>query len=135
MPSPALCLLPSARPLLTLPSLQHATARPLTFCHTPAPRRALPCPPPLQQALHAFVHDPRCAVLTVVMSTSGGAAGLTLTVASTAFIMEPSLNPGLEAQAAARIYRLGAWGGAVGLASIPWGVALALGPLLKGSPY
>lgn len=41
------------------------------------------------------------------MSTSGGAAGLTLTVARTAFILEPSLNPGLEAQAAARICRLG----------------------------
>ena len=44
----------------------------------------------------------------VVMSTSGGAAGLTLTVAHTAFLLEPSLNPGLEAQAAARICRLGA---------------------------
>lgn len=42
------------------------------------------------------------------MSTSGGAAGLTLTVAHTAFLLEPSLNPGLEAQAAARICRLGA---------------------------
>lgn len=41
------------------------------------------------------------------MSTAGGAAGLTLTVATTAFLMEPSLNPGLEAQAAARIWRLG----------------------------
>lgn len=121
------------------------------------------------------MHDPGCSVLTVVMSTAGGAAGgppgttdltphrgtllnmpafcscltrpmppaaangrphtpgahgrthtpgaravprcacclplptgLTLTVASTAFIMEPAFNPGLEAQAAARIYRLGA---------------------------
>ena len=45
------------------------------------------------------------------MSTSGGAAGLTLTAASTAFLLEPALNPGLEAQAAARIYRLGGWGG------------------------
>lgn len=48
------------------------------------------------------------------MSTSGGAAGLTLTVARTAFILEPSLNPGLEAQAAARICRLGARRRAVG---------------------
>ncbi len=38
---------------------------------------------------------------------AGGAAGLTLTVANTVFLMEPALNPGLEAQAAARIYRLG----------------------------
>ena len=61
----------------------------------------------LQEALHRFTHDPTCMVLTVVMSTSGGAAGLTLTAASTAFILEPTLNPGLEQQAAARIYRLG----------------------------
>lgn len=60
-----------------------------------------------QDALHRFLHDPTCVVLAVVMSTSGGAAGLTLTAASTAFLLEPSLNPGLEAQAAARIYRLG----------------------------
>eukprot|EP00887_Chlorella_sp_A99_P005493 scaffold1.g5493.t1 len=60
-----------------------------------------------QEALDRFHHDPACAVLTVVMSNSGGAAGLTLTVATTAFILEPGLNPGLEAQAAARIYRLG----------------------------
>ena len=38
---------------------------------------------------------------------AGGAAGLTLTEANTVFLMEPALNPGLEAQAAARIYRLG----------------------------
>ena len=37
----------------------------------------------------------------------GGAAGLTLTAANTVFIMEPSLNPGLEAQAAGRVHRLG----------------------------
>ena len=32
-------------------------------------------------------------------------------MAHTAFLLEPSLNPGLEAQAAARICRLGAWAG------------------------
>lgn len=47
----------------------------------------------------------------VMMSTAGGAAGLTLTVATTAFILEPSLNPGVESQAAARIWRLGQVGG------------------------
>jgi E3 ubiquitin-protein ligase SHPRH len=46
-----------------------------------------------------------------MMSTAGGAAGLTLTVATTAFILEPSLNPGVESQAAARIWRLGQVGG------------------------
>ena len=34
--------------------------------------------------------------------------GLTLTVATSAYLMEPAMHPGLEAQAAARIYRLGA---------------------------
>lgn len=58
-------------------------------------------------ALRRFVTDPDCTVLTVVMSTGGGAAGLTLTVASHVFLLEPNLNPGLEAQAAARVYRLG----------------------------
>jgi len=60
-----------------------------------------------QAALHRFLHDPNCMVLTVLMSTGGGAAGLTLTNAQAAFIMEPSMSPGLEQQAAARIYRLG----------------------------
>ncbi len=46
-------------------------------------------------------------VLLLMMSTSGGAAGLTLTRATTAFLLEPPPNPGLEAQAAARIHRLG----------------------------
>ncbi|KAK9915395.1 hypothetical protein WJX75_008587 [Coccomyxa subellipsoidea] len=58
-------------------------------------------------ALKRFIHDPDCAVILIVLSTGGGAAGLTLTVANTVFLMEPALNPGLEAQAAARIYRLG----------------------------
>ena len=58
-------------------------------------------------ALRRFMTDPECTVLTVVMSTGGGAAGLTLTVASHVFLLEPNLNPGLEAQAAARVYRLG----------------------------
>ena len=37
----------------------------------------------------------------------GGAAGLTLTHANTAVILEPSLTPGIEAQAAGRISRIG----------------------------
>lgn len=58
-------------------------------------------------ALKSFLTDPKCSVLTVIMSTSGGASGLTLTVASHVFLMEPNLNPGLEAQAAGRVHRLG----------------------------
>lgn len=46
-------------------------------------------------------------MVSCAASTPPPSAGLTLTVASTAFILEPCLNPGLEAQAAARIHRLG----------------------------
>lgn len=37
----------------------------------------------------------------------GGAAGLTLTHARTAIILEPALQPGIERQAAGRISRIG----------------------------
>uniref|UniRef100_A0A7S4F3F9 Helicase C-terminal domain-containing protein n=1 Tax=Chrysotila carterae TaxID=13221 RepID=A0A7S4F3F9_CHRCT len=37
----------------------------------------------------------------------GGAAGLTLTQAHTAFLLEPALQPGIERQAAGRIARIG----------------------------
>jgi len=57
--------------------------------------------------LNEFMHDPDCTVLLVLLNTSGGAAGLTLTMATTAILLEPCINPGLEAQAAARIYRMG----------------------------
>ncbi|EOD22854.1 hypothetical protein EMIHUDRAFT_59963, partial [Emiliania huxleyi CCMP1516] len=36
-----------------------------------------------------------------------GAAGLTLTQASTVFLLEPALQPGIERQAAGRIARIG----------------------------
>lgn len=42
-------------------------------------RLALPLP---QDALHRFTHDPACSVLSVVMSTSGGAAGKSRTPSS-----------------------------------------------------
>lgn len=60
-----------------------------------------------QAELQRFLHDPDCTCLLLLMSNSSGAAGLNLTVATTAFILDPAPNPGLEAQAAARIYRLG----------------------------
>ncbi|GAQ77838.1 SNF2 domain containing protein [Klebsormidium nitens] len=58
------------------------------------------------QALRDFNENPNVRAILVMMGNSGGAAGLTLTAASTAFILEPSVNPGMEAQAAARIHRL-----------------------------
>jgi hypothetical protein len=47
-------------------------------------------------------------VLLMQMANHTGAAGLNLTCASAAYIMEPAMAPAIEAQAAARIYRLGA---------------------------
>ena len=58
-------------------------------------------------ALGSFKNDPECSALLVMMSTAGGAAGLDLGHAACAVLLEPSLNPGLEAQAASRIQRLG----------------------------
>jgi E3 ubiquitin-protein ligase SHPRH len=60
-----------------------------------------------QKALQEFLTNDGCQVLLMMMSNSSGAAGLTLTVASTVFLLEPALNPGLEAQAAARVHRMG----------------------------
>lgn len=54
------------------------------------------------KALRDFNENPNVHAILVMMGNSGGAAGLTLTAASTAFILEPSVNPGMEAQAAAR---------------------------------
>lgn len=64
-------------------------------------------PPARAAALASFRADPDVRALLVVLSTSGGAAGLTLTEANTVVLLEPCLNPGLEAQAASRVARLG----------------------------
>ena len=58
-------------------------------------------------SLQAFRTDPLVSVLLLLLSTGGGAAGLDLGCASTALLLEPGLNSGLEAQASARIQRLG----------------------------
>lgn len=52
-----------------------------------------------------FRKDPGVRVLLLTLSC--GAAGLTLTEASQAFLMEPHWNPTVEEQALARIHRLG----------------------------
>ncbi|KAG1657559.1 hypothetical protein FOA52_006759 [Chlamydomonas sp. UWO 241] len=61
-------------------------------------------PEQCQAQLQSFVDDPHMRVLLVPLMHDSGAAGLTLT---TVVIMEPSLDPALEAQAAARVHRMG----------------------------
>ncbi|KAL7917884.1 SNF2 family N-terminal domain-containing protein [Trichoderma austrokoningii] len=58
-----------------------------------------------QTVIDRFRQDSTPSVLLLTLSC--GAVGLTLTVASYAFLMEPHWNPTLEDQALARIYRLG----------------------------
>jgi len=69
-----------------------------------------------REALAAFAKPPRAEGATVLLvplfggasgQGGGGAAGLTLTAARTAVLLEPALQPGIEAQAAGRISRLG----------------------------
>ncbi|GAW27260.1 putative SWI SNF-related matrix-associated actin-dependent regulator of chromatin subfamily A member 3-like 3 [Rosellinia necatrix] len=58
-----------------------------------------------QSVLDSFNSDPNLRVMLLTLSC--GAVGLTLTVASRAYLMEPHWNPTLEEQALARIHRLG----------------------------
>ncbi|KAH8892106.1 hypothetical protein GQ53DRAFT_793927 [Thozetella sp. PMI_491] len=57
------------------------------------------------RVLEAFKTDP--AIRVMLLTLSCGAVGLTLTVASRAYLMEPHWNPTLEEQALARIHRIG----------------------------
>ncbi|KAI0814685.1 SNF2 family N-terminal domain-containing protein [Xylaria sp. FL0064] len=52
-----------------------------------------------------FRNDPDVRIM--LLTVSCGAVGLTLTVASRAYLMEPHWNPTLEEQALARVHRLG----------------------------
>ena len=108
------CLMITRRPVETrLPSAQSAAGRSaqlppaLRFCLLLQTTLCGALPEQRITALKDFIHDKTTTVLTVVMSTGGGAAGLTLTVASTVFLLEPNLNIGLETQAAGRVHRLG----------------------------
>lgn len=51
------------------------------------------------------INRPLCQ--TNAQTHKGGASGLTLTEAAASFLLEPSTDPGVEAQAAARIHRMG----------------------------
>lgn len=48
------------------------------------------------QNLHACVCFPPPQVLLMIASNSSGAAGLTLNCATTAYLLDPPLNPGME---------------------------------------
>lgn len=56
-------------------------------------------------ALRAFQNDPPTTIF--LLSMRSGAVGINLTQANRVFLMEPAMNPALEAQAIGRIYRLG----------------------------
>jgi len=58
-----------------------------------------------QQALDLFQTDPPTTIL--LLTSRSGAVGLTLTAASHVFILEPNMNPAVEAQAIGRAYRMG----------------------------
>lgn len=56
-------------------------------------------------ALREFQSDPPTTIF--LLSMRAGAAGINLTEANRVFLMEPAMNPALEAQAVGRVYRLG----------------------------
>ncbi|TLS30086.1 hypothetical protein PpBr36_02651 [Pyricularia pennisetigena] len=58
-----------------------------------------------RSVMDKFKSDPNVRVMLLTLSC--GAVGLTLTVASRAYLMEPHWNPTLEDQALARIHRIG----------------------------
>ncbi len=63
---------------------------------------------PMQQrakALREFQSDPPTTIF--LLSLRSGAVGINLTQANRVFLMEPAMNPALEAQAVGRVYRLG----------------------------
>ncbi|KAL7792443.1 SNF2 family N-terminal domain-containing protein [Trichoderma ceciliae] len=58
-----------------------------------------------QASVERFQEDPSIRVMLLTLSC--GAVGLTLTVATHAYLMEPHWNPTVEEQALARIHRMG----------------------------
>mmetsp|Transcript_57068 Transcript_57068/g.139047 ORF Transcript_57068/g.139047 Transcript_57068/m.139047 type:complete len:831 (-) Transcript_57068:269-2761(-) len=58
-------------------------------------------------AIREFQSTERSGSAVFVITTGTGSVGITLTAASHVFLMEPSINPSDEVQAAGRIHRLG----------------------------
>lgn len=86
--------------LVTMSNAGGAAVRTASIAHLPGPH---PIPSELLVCWTVYasrnMHNSQTMLAT---------QGLTLTVATSAYLMEPAMHPGLEAQAAARIYRLGA---------------------------
>jgi DNA repair protein RAD16 len=57
------------------------------------------------KALHDFQNDPPTTMF--LLSLGAGAVGINLTAANRIFLLEPSFNPAVEAQAIGRVHRLG----------------------------
>ena len=57
------------------------------------------------KALKDFQADPQTTIF--LLSMKAGAVGINLTQANRVFLLEPALNPALEAQAIGRVHRLG----------------------------
>lgn len=57
------------------------------------------------KALRDFQNDPPTTIF--LLSMRAGAVGINLTQANRVFVMEPAVNPALEAQAIGRVHRLG----------------------------
>ena len=58
-----------------------------------------------KNALKAFAKDPKIKVMLLTMQS--GSVGINLTSANHVYLLEPSYNPALEAQAVARAWRMG----------------------------
>jgi E3 ubiquitin-protein ligase SHPRH len=59
----------------------------------------------VQESLRRFNDEPDCNVL--LLASGPAASGLTLTIANTLYVLEPTDNAAQEAQAVSRVHRIG----------------------------